>query len=78
MRHGGTSPQVHALIVTRSAGKWPVPTILRVEVGRGAPLSMSAAEHEVSLLVEGDATRNKANVTFLPLRDEPEIIPFYG
>ncbi|WP_292894675.1 hypothetical protein [Nitratireductor sp.] len=55
-----------------------MPTILRVEVGRGAPLSMSAAEHEVSLLVEGDATRNKANVTFLPLRDEPEIIPFYG
>ncbi len=76
VRYGGTGPQVHDLIVVRSAGKWPVPTILRFDVGRTALLSMIAAGHGVSLFVEEGATANTANVAFLPIRDESETIPF--
>lgn len=76
VRHGGTGPQVHDLIVTRSAGKWPMPTILRVDVGRSALLSMIATGHGVSIFVEEGASANTANVAFLPIRDEPENIPF--
>src|SRR5690606_35951865 len=40
VRHGGTGPQVHSHIVLRHAGRWPAPSILRFDVGRGALLSM--------------------------------------
>ncbi len=76
VRHGGTGPQVHDLILLRSAGKWPTPTILRHEVGRDALLSMIAAGHGVSIFVKEGAAANTANVAFLPIRDEPETIPF--
>lgn len=76
VRHGGTGPQVHDLIVLRSAGKWPVPAIRRVDVGRSALLSMIAAGHGASLFVEEGAAANTANVAFLPIRDEPEPIAF--
>ena len=76
VRHGGTGPQVHDLIVTRSAGKWPTPTIRRFDVGQSALVSMIAAGHGVSLFVEEGAAANTANVAFLPIRDEPETIPF--
>lgn len=76
VRHGGTGPQVHDLIVTRSAGKWPTPTIRRFEVGQSALVSMIAAGHGVSLFVEEGAAANTANVAFLLIRDEPETIPF--
>ena len=76
VRYGGTGPQVHDLIVTRAAGKWPVPTILRFDVGRSALLSMVAAGHGISLFVADGATSSMANVAFLPIRDEPETIPF--
>ncbi len=76
VRYGGTGPQVHDLIVTRAAGKWPVPTILRFDVGRSALLSMVAAGHGISLFVADGSTSSMANVAFLPIRDEPETIPF--
>jgi len=76
VRHSGTGPQVHDLIVLRSAGKWPVPTILRYDVGRSALLSMIAAGHGISLFVEEAAAKAITNVTFLPISDEPETIPF--
>ncbi|SER22880.1 LysR family transcriptional regulator [Sphingobium sp. YR768] len=76
VRHGGTGPQVHDLIVARSAGKWPVPTILRVDVGRTALLSIIAAGHGISLFVEEGATVDTANITFLPICDEPKAIAF--
>ncbi len=75
-RHGGTGPQVHDLIVVRSAGKWPTPTIRRVDVGRSGLLSMIASGHGVSLFVEDSTAANTANVTFLPIADETEPIPF--
>ncbi len=76
VRHGGTGPQVHDLIVARSAGKWPVPTILRHAVGHDALLSMIAAGHGISLFVEEATASVTANVTCLPIIDEPETIPF--
>ena len=76
VRYDSTGPQVHDLIVLRSAGKWPTPTIRRVDVGRSALLSMIAAGHGVSIFVEEGAAANTANVAFLPIRDEPETIPF--
>lgn len=76
VRHSGTGPQVHDLIVLRSAGKWPTPTIRRFDVGQSALVSMIAAGHGVSLFVEEGAAANTANVVFLLIRDEPETIPF--
>lgn len=51
VRHGGTGPQVHDLIVTRSAGKWPTPTIRRFDISQSALVSMIAAGHGISLLI---------------------------
>ncbi|MDH1268469.1 LysR family transcriptional regulator [Rhizobium pusense] len=76
IRHGGTGPQVHDLIVLRSAGKWPVPTVLPRDVGRDALLSMIAAGHGISIFAEDSTTASTANVVFLPIRDEPETTPF--
>lgn len=76
VRHGGTGPQVHDLIVARSAGKWPTPAIRRLDVGPGALLSMIAAGHGVSLFVQEGAAASPPNLVFLPIRDEPEAIPF--
>lgn len=76
VRHGGTGPQIHDLIVARSSGKWQTPTIQRIDVGRSALLSMIAAGHGISLFVEEIAASSTANVRFLPICDEPETIPF--
>ncbi len=76
VRHGGTGPQVHDLIVLRSAAKWPTPEILRLDVSHSALLSMIAAGHGISLFAEDSTVANTANVTFLPIRDEPETIAF--
>ncbi|WP_323033307.1 LysR family transcriptional regulator [Paracoccus sp. (in: a-proteobacteria)] len=76
VRHSGTGPQVHDLIVLRSAGKWQTPTIQRVDVGCSALLSMIAGGYGISLFVEEAAATAITNVTFLPISDEPETIPF--
>jgi len=76
VRHGGTGPQVHDLIVARSAGKWPTPPILRFDVGCSTLLSMIAAGHGISLFVKERAAATNTNVIFLPIRDEPELIAF--
>ena len=76
VRHSGTGPQVHDLIVARAAGKWLTPTILRFDVERITLLSMVAIGHGISLFVEEGAADSTANVAFRPIRDEPETIPF--
>ncbi|KPH62101.1 LysR family transcriptional regulator [Novosphingobium sp. ST904] len=76
VRHGGTGPQVHDTIVQRSTGKWPAPTILRHDVGREALLSMIAIGHGISLFAQENEVAASAKVAFLPIRDEPETIPF--
>lgn len=76
VRQCGTGPQVNDLIVVRSAGKWPVPTILRHDVGHAALLAMIAAGHGISLFVAESSLAATTNVTFLPIRDEPETVAF--
>lgn len=76
VRRGGTGPQVHDLIVARSAGKWLTPSIRCLDVGRSALLSMIAAGHGISLFVEEKAAVKTTDVAFLPIHDEPETIPF--
>lgn len=73
---GCTGPQIHDLIVARSVGKWPTPAIRSLDVGPGALLSMIATGHGVSLFVEEGETSSPASIAFLPIRDEPETIPF--
>ncbi|MCJ2876643.1 LysR family transcriptional regulator [Rhizobium pusense] len=76
VRNCGTGPQVHDLIVTRSAGKWRIPTIERLNIERSTLMSMIAVGHGISLFVNEGSVASAANVTFLPIRDEPEAIPF--
>lgn len=76
VRHGGTGPQVHDLIVMRCSGRWPLPTIVRFDVGHSALLSMIAGGHGISLFVEEGVAASTANIAFLPIRDDPEPIAF--
>lgn len=76
VRQGGTGPQVHDLIVMRSAGRWPTPAIQRFDVGINALLSMIAFGHGVSLFANEGAAAATANVVFVPIRDEQEPITF--
>ena len=76
VRHNGTGPQVHDLIVARSAGKRLTPAIQRVDVERSTLMSMIAAGHGISLFVKESTAAAMANVVFLPILDEPETIPF--
>ena len=76
VREAGTGPQVHDLIVVRSAGRWPVPAIRSFVIGRGAMLSMIAKGHGISLLVEENAAMAPPGVVFRPILDEPEHIAF--
>lgn len=76
VRACGTGPQVHDLIVMRSAGRWPVPEIRRLDIGRTTLLSMIAAGHGISLFVEENAAVPMPNVIFLPIQDEREPVPF--
>lgn len=76
VREAGTGPQVHDLIVVRTAGRWPVSTIRRFDIGRSALLSMIAKGHGISLLVEENAATAPPGVVFRPILDEPESIAF--
>lgn len=76
VRHGGTGPQIHDLLITRSGGNWLTPSIRRVDVERSTLLSMIAAGHGISVFVEESMATAPANVVFLPIIDEPEPIAF--
>lgn len=76
VRHSGTGPQVHDLIVARSAGKRLTPAIQRVDVERSTLMSMIAAGHGISLFVKESTAAAMENVVFLPIADESETIPF--
>ncbi|MGV6875996.1 LysR family transcriptional regulator [Pseudochelatococcus sp. B33] len=76
VREGGTGPQVHDLIVVRAAGKWPVPTIQRLAVGRDTLLSMIAARQGISLFVAENLALVPPGIAIREISDEPESIPF--
>ncbi|MCM2438532.1 LysR family transcriptional regulator [Agrobacterium vitis] len=76
VRQGGSGPQVQELIVLRSVGRWPIPNIIRLDIGNSALLSMIAAEHGISLFLEESALTPVPGVVFLPIADEPESVRF--
>lgn len=76
VRHGGTGPQVHDHIVLRLAGRWPAPSILRFDVGRGTLLSMVGQGFGITIGGAATSLLPTSGVEFLPLADEPEPISF--
>ncbi|WP_281804250.1 LysR family transcriptional regulator [Methylocystis echinoides] len=76
VRHGGTGPQVHDHIVLRLAGRWPAPSILRFDVGRGTLLSMVGQGFGITIVGAATALLQTSGVVFLPFADEPEPVAF--
>lgn len=76
VRYGGTGPQVHDHIVLRLAGRWPAPSILRLDVGRGTLLSMVGQGFGITIVGAATALLPTTGIVFLPLADEPEPIAF--
>ncbi|MDK4723428.1 LysR substrate-binding domain-containing protein [Rhizobium sp. CNPSo 3968] len=54
VREGGIGPQLHDLIVVRAAGKWPIPTILRCDVGAALGLGFAFMLWASDCLVLGE------------------------
>lgn len=76
VRHGGTGPQAYDHILLRFTGKFPAPTIQRLDVGRRALLSMVAQGFGVTIVGAATSLMPASGVTFLPFSDEPEPVPF--
>jgi len=76
VRHGGTGPQVHDHIVLRFAGRWPAPSILRFDVGRGTLLSMVGQGFGITIVGAATALLPTTGIIFLPFTDEPEPVAF--
>ncbi|MDX2266062.1 MAG: LysR family transcriptional regulator [Hyphomicrobiales bacterium] len=76
VRHGGTGPQVHDHIVLRLAGRWPAPSILRFDVGRGTLLSMVGQGFGITIVGAATALLPTTGIVFVPIADEPEPVAF--
>lgn len=76
VRYGGTGPQVHDHIVLRLAGRWPAPSILRFDVGRGTLLSMVGKDFGITIVGAATALLPTTGIVFLPVADEPEPVAF--
>lgn len=76
VRHSGTGPQVHDHIVMRLAGNAPDLSVLRFDVERVTLLSMVAQGYGVTIAGEATTLLHAPGVTFLPILDEPEPLPF--
>lgn len=76
VRHGGTGPQVHDHIVLRLAGRWPPPSILRFDVGRGTLLSMVGQGFGITIVGASTSLLPTSGVVFSPIADEPEPMAF--
>jgi Transcriptional regulator len=76
VRQGGTGPQVHDHIVLRLAGRWPAPSILRFDVGRGTLLSMVEQGFGITIVGAATSLLPTTGIVFLPFADEPEPVPF--
>lgn len=76
VRYGGTGPQVHDHILLRLAGRWPAPSILRFDVGRGTLLSMVGQSFGITIVGAATSLLPTTGIVFLPFADEPEPVPF--
>ncbi|HHW2338259.1 TPA: hypothetical protein ACUT8P_006796, partial [Pseudomonas aeruginosa] len=75
-RHGGTGPQVHSHVVLRHAERWPAPSILRFDVGRGTLLSLVGQGFGITIVGAATALLPTNGIVFLPFTDEPEPVAF--
>ena len=76
VRYGGTGPQVYDHIVLRFAGRWPAPSILRFDVGRGTLLSMIGQDFGITIVGAATALLPTTGIVFVPFADEPEPVAF--
>ncbi|CAM3348071.1 LysR substrate binding domain-containing protein [Paracoccus aminovorans] len=73
VRQGGTRRHVHDHIVLRLAGRWPAPSIMRLDVGRG---TMVGQGFGITIVGAATSMLPTTGIVFLPFIDEPEPIPF--
>jgi len=58
------------------AGRWPAPSILRFDVGRGTLLSMVGQGFGITIVGAATALLPTTGIVFLPFADEPEPVAF--
>lgn len=76
VRHNGTGPQLHDLILLRLAERWPRPSIQRFDVDRLTLISMVEQGYGVTLATEATSQIRFPGVVFLPILDEPGPVVF--
>jgi DNA-binding transcriptional LysR family regulator len=76
VRHNGTGPQLHDLILLRLAEHWPRPSIRRFDVDRLTLISMVEQGYGVTLATKATSQIRFSGVAFLPILDEPGPIVF--
>jgi DNA-binding transcriptional LysR family regulator len=76
VRHNGTGPQLHDLILLRLAERWPRPSIQRYDVDRLTLFSMVEQGYGLSLATETATHIHFPGVKFLPIVDEPSPVIF--
>ena len=76
VRHNGTGPQLHDLILLRLAERWPRPFIQRFNVDRLTLISMVEQGYGVTLATESTSQIRFPGVVFMPVLDEPGPVAF--
>lgn len=76
VRRSGTGPQVQDHIMKRLAGDSPSLSILRFAVEHVTLLSMIAQGYGITIASEATELIHSPGVSFLPIIDEPESLPF--
>ncbi|WP_324695170.1 LysR family transcriptional regulator [Novosphingobium sp. RL4] len=76
VRHNGTGPQLHDLILLRLTEHWPRPFIQRFDVDRLTLISMVEQGYGVTLATKATSQIRFPGVVFLPVLDEPGPVVF--
>ena len=76
VRHNGTGPQLHDLILLRLAERWPRPFIQRFDVDGLTLISMVEQGYGVTIATEATSQIRFPGVVFLPVLDEPGPVVF--
>ena len=76
VRHSGTGPQLHDLILLRLAERWPRPSVQRFDVDRLTLISMVEQGYGVTLATETTSQIRFPGVVFLPIGDETSPVVF--
>ncbi|CCG08228.1 LysR family transcriptional regulator [Pararhodospirillum photometricum] len=76
IRHSGTGPQLHDLVLLRLAERWPRPSVQRFDVDRLTLISMVEQGYGVTLATKATSQIRFPGVVFLPVLDEPGPVVF--